>query len=63
MQQYRQQKGQGLLEREREQARNYKIKKASPEVLLSKLNRAVERCQIAGIEIPQPIQAATVLQY
>jgi hypothetical protein len=63
MKQYRQQKGQGLLDREREQARNYKIKKESPEVLLSRLNRAVERCQIAGIEIPQPIPAPTILQY
>jgi hypothetical protein len=55
MRQYRRQKGQGLLDREREQARNYKIKKENPEVLIARLNRAIERCQIAGVEIPQPM--------
>jgi hypothetical protein len=50
--QYRLQKGQGYAEKEREQARNYIIKHKQPEQSLAKLDKAIERCHIANVEVP-----------
>lgn len=59
MRQYRQQKGAGLQEKERAYARQYKTQHQNiqPEQVLHKLQLAVERCKILGVEIPPEIMS------
>ena len=53
MKKYRVQKGDDYKEREKTQARNYAIKHKKPEELIANLNKAIARCQIAGVQVPQ----------